>query len=325
MRASRLLTILSALQVHGRVTASALAEQLEVSKRTIYRDMDELSAAGIPVYAERGAEGGFRLLDAYRTELTGLTGEETDALLLAGLPAAAADLGMARAAGAARLKLLAALPLAAREDARRVADRFHLDPVDWYRRSVAAPHLATVAAAVWRECRLRIAYESWRSRGEQLVDPLGLILKAGTWYLAARTGRKVRIYRLSNVHSAEMIESGFERPPDFDLSRFWAEEVDRFESSLRRQRARIRMAESALSRLDRLPADMASPLAEASPDAGGWREAEVWIEGTDNAASLLLAFADAVEVVEPAALREAIAERAARTLALYREADSREG
>ena len=318
MRASRLLTILSALQVNGRVTASALAEQLEVSKRTIYRDMDELSAAGIPVYAERGAEGGFRLLDAYRTDLTGLTGEETDALLLAGLPAAAADLGLAKAAGAARLKLLAALPLPAREDARRVADRFHLDPIDWYRRSVAAPQLAIVAAAVWRGSRLWIDYESWRGRAEQAVDPLGLVLKAGTWYLAARAGRKVRIYRLSNLHSAEMIEGEFDRPPDFDLSHFWAEEVERFETSLRRQRARVRMAESALSRLDRLPADMASPLAEALPDADGWREAEMWIEGIDNAAGLLLGFADAVEVVEPAALREAIAERAARTLALYR-------
>lgn len=318
MRASRLLTILSALQVRGRVTASALAEQLEVSKRTIYRDMDELSAAGVPVYADRGADGGFRLLEGYRTDLTGLTGEESDALLLAGLPVAAADLGLARAAAAARLKLLAALPRQAREEASRVADRFHLDPVDWYRRTVAAPHLAVAAASVWRAKRLRIVYESWRGRSDRRVEPLGLVLKAGSWYLAARGGGKVRIYRLSNVHEAEILSEDFERPAEFDLAKFWTDEVARFEASLRRERARIRLAERALSRLDRLPADMATPLAEAAADADGWREAEIWIESVDNAAGLLLGFGDAVEVVTPAALREAIAERAARVVELYR-------
>src|SRR5262245_60258218 len=175
MRASRLLSILILLQLRGRLTAEALAQEFEVSLRTIYRDIDQLSAAGIPVYADRGPGGGFSLLEGYRTKLTGLTATEADALSLAGLPGAAAALGFGEALPAARLKLLAAMPPAIGEEAGRVGERFHLDPTDWYRRAGAPPrHLSAVAEGVWREQRLKIRYESWAATVSRTVDPLGL-------------------------------------------------------------------------------------------------------------------------------------------------------
>lgn len=317
MRGSRLLTILITLQMGGRVTAQALADKLEVSRRTIYRDIDELSAAGIPVYADRGANGGFALLDTFRTEITGLTGSETEALLLAGIPVVAADLGLTGAAAGARAKLLASLSETERDDARRVSERFHLDPLDWNRRARPAPHLRLVASAVWSGRRLRMLYESWTRTGWVAVDPLGVVLKGGQWYLIAAAGGKIRTYRLTAVHEAEITGETFERPPNFDLERHWADAVAGFEAGLRRGRALLRAAPSALDRIDRLGADMAEPLRAAAPDADGRRQAEVPIEGIAHAAGLLLGFADEIEVLEPAALRQELAARAARVQALY--------
>jgi len=322
MRASRLLTILVTLQMGGRVTARALAEKLEVSRRTIYRDVDELSAAGVPVYADRGANGGFALLDTFRTELTGLTGAETEALLLAGIPVVAADLGLGTAAAGARAKLLASLGDADRAEARRVSERFHLDPLDWHRRARSAPHLRTVAAAVWSAQRLKLLYESWSRTGWIVVEPLGLVLKGGQWYLIAAAGAKIRTYRLAAVHEAEMLDQDFERSRDFDLGRHWKISVADFEARLRRGVARLRAAPSALDRIDRLGADMAGPLRAAEAGEDGWREAVVPIESIAHAAGLLLGFADEMEVLEPAALRDALVERAARVQRLYNAPES---
>lgn len=317
MRASRLLTILMTLQLRGRVTAQTLAELLEVSKRTIYRDIDELSAAGVPVYAERGPDGGFALLDGFRLQLTGLTTAETEALSLAGVPAAAADLGLSRAASDGRLKLLAALPEASRAGAERVAERFHLDPVDWYRRHRVPPQLATVAEALWADRRLEVSYESWSRTARRRIDPLGLVLKAGRWYLVARAGTKDRIYRLDKILDASVTDERFERPTGFGLAAAWQAAVAGFEASLRRGTATLRAAPSSLDRLERLGADMAEPLLAATPDADGWREATVPIEGVAHAAALLLGFADEIEVRAPAELREELARRARRVVGLY--------
>src|SRR5215470_2164491 len=179
MRASRLLSLLILLQMRGRMSAEALAAEFEVSVRTIYRDMDQLSAAGVPVYAERGRNGGFALLDGYRTRLTGFTPAEAEALLLAGVGPAAADLGIGAEAAAAQLKLLASLPPDSGASAQRVASRFHLDPINWYSRAESIDILPALASAVWTEKRVRIRYESWTDLVTREVDPLGLVLKAG--------------------------------------------------------------------------------------------------------------------------------------------------
>src|SRR5499427_1436004 len=220
MQASRLLSILMLLQSRGRMSAFALARSLEVSVRTVYRDVDSLSAAGVPVYGDRGRSGGFQLRDGWRTQLTGLTTGEARALLMTGLPGPAKALGLGEAAASAHLKLLAALPADWRSDAERVGARFHLDPIDWFRGPSPADHLREVAEAVWSERRLRIRYESWTAVSDRVVEPLGLVLKGGAWYLVARHRREPRTYRVAANDRARAHVAGCARPAKFDLAVF---------------------------------------------------------------------------------------------------------
>lgn len=317
MRANRLLSILLLLQSRGRLTAQDLAAEFEVSVRTIYRDIDDLSAAGVPVYADRGPGGGFQLLDGYRTRLTGMTAGEAETLLLAGLPGPAADLGLAEPLAAARLKLLAAVPEAAGQGAARVGDRFHLDPVDWYRRAEPPPHLPAIARAVWGQRRIVIRYESWSATVRRTVDPLGLVLKAGAWYLMARIGDAIRTYKVTKVLDLDVLPDGFDHPPGFDLATAWQAALQRFAQDLRRAEAVLRVSPAALPLIDPLGADVAEAVRQAPPDAAGWRQATVPIEGTDHAARLLLGFIDTIEVLDPPELRRALADAARRVTALY--------
>src|SRR5690349_19938270 len=199
MRASRLLSILTILQARGRVTAPELAEACEVSVRTIYRDVDALSVAGIPVYAERGAEGGFRLLDGYRVRLNGLSLTEADALFLAGLPGPAAALGLDGAMSAAQAKLVAALPASLRESATRMQARFHLDAPGWFGEAEEPRHLRAIADALLTDRLIEIRYQSWRAEKRRRLAPLGLVLKGGSWYLAGKVGKDVRTYRVARI------------------------------------------------------------------------------------------------------------------------------
>ncbi|MGH9759635.1 MAG: helix-turn-helix transcriptional regulator [Blastocatellia bacterium] len=317
MRANRLLAILIRLQLRGRLTAQALADEFEVSIRTIYRDIEELSGSGVPVYADRGPGGGFQLVDGYRTTLTGLTAEEAEALLLFGLTGPAADLGLAQPLAMARLKLLAAIPAAASNAAVRIGDRLHLDPVGWYRRTTAPAHLAAIARAVWSERRLSIHYESWSARVHRNIDPLGLVLKAGDWYLVARAGRDIRTYKVSKIHDLRALDEAFVYPPDFDLASHWQASLKRFEEGLRKGQATLRVSPAALSRLDRLGADIVEAVMQSQPDSAGRRLAIVPIESVEHAAGLLLGFADDIEVLAPPALRVRLAERAVRIVELY--------
>lgn len=317
MRASRLLSMLIHLQLSGRVTAQAFAETFEVSLRTVYRDADALSAAGVPIYADRGPGGGFRLLDGYRTRLTGLTASEAETLLLAGLQGPAADLGLAEPLAAARLKLLAALPPAAVAGAVRVGRRFYLDPVDWYRRAPAPAHLPAVARAVWDSRRLAIRYESWSATVQRTVDPLGLVMKAGSWYLLARCGGAVRTYKVARVQHLATLDECFAHPPGFDLARQWQAALQRFEEVLHQGEATLRVSAAALPRIGQLGASVAEAVLTAGAGPDGWREAVVPIEGVGHAAGLLLAFADDVEVLSPPELRHELARRARRVATLY--------
>src|SRR6188474_1283845 len=173
MRAGRLLQVLMLLQAHGRMSAQRLAEETEVSVRTIHRDIEELSASGVPVVAERGASGGFALLEGWRTRLTGLTPIEAT--------------------------VMSSLPQTWQADSRRVASRFHLDPVGWYRAPARADHLEAVANAAWNERRLKVSYDSWKGVSERRIDPLGLVLKGGEWYVVACSGKGTATYKVSNI------------------------------------------------------------------------------------------------------------------------------
>ncbi|HEY2979312.1 MAG TPA: YafY family protein [Burkholderiaceae bacterium] len=319
MQASRLLSILMLLQSRGRMSAFALARELEVSVRTVYRDVDSLSAAGVPVYGDRGRSGGFQLREGWRTQLTGLTTGEARALLMTGLPGPAKALGLGEAAASAHLKLLAALPADWRSDAERVGARFHLDPVDWFRGAAPAEQLRVVAEAVWGERRLRMRYESWTSVSERIVDPLGLVLKGGAWYLVARHRREPRTYRVAAIEHAQVLDERFVRPPSFDLAAFWGESTRRFEEGVYRDFATLRASPVGLNRLRGFSPIVAQAADRTAgrADRRGWRQVTVPIESVEHAAREMLRLGDEAVVLEPAALRDALRATVAQMLASY--------
>ena len=322
MRASRLLSILMLLQSRGRMSAQALADEVEVSVRTVYRDVDELSAAGVPVWADRGRNGGFQLKPGWRTRLDGLTEPEAQAMFLGGLPGPAAQLGLGEAMASAQLKLMAALPDGWREDARRVSSRFHLDPVDWFRGAPPTDHLPAIAQAVWSERRVQVRYESWRGIVERTLDPLGLVLKAGIWYMAAAaSGKSPRTYRLSNILALTLTEQPCVRPKGFDLAAYWAESTQRFESELYHGEAVLLLSESGLKRLKNVAAAAVADAAERSAtpiaEPAGWVQVTVPIESIEHAADQMLRLGADALVVEPSALRERVRETLQRLSTLY--------
>ena len=318
MRASRLLSILLILQLRGRRTAQALADEFEVSVRTIYRDIDHLSAAGVPVYADRGRNGGFDLLDGYKTKLTGFTSSEAESLFLAGLPGAAQDLGFSEALIGAKLKLLAALPPESRESAERVGTRFHLDPVGWYRSSEAADLLPAVADSVWTARKIAVRYERWDGEVERVLEPLGLVMKAGVWYLVASVAGRPRTYRLSNIKALTPGEP-FERIKAFDLAAYWTQQRDRFEEGLFQGEATLCVTARGLDQLATLSAAVgeAAKASAAAPDAEGRMQVVIPIETVENAMTQLFRLGPEIEVLSPPELRIAMAERAQALAALY--------
>jgi predicted DNA-binding transcriptional regulator YafY len=315
VRADRLLSIVLLLQSRGRQTANQLAAELEVSVRTIYRDVLALGTAGIPLY---GDATGYRLVDGYQTQLTGLSADEARALVLAGLPGAAADLGLAEAVAAAQLKLAAALPQALRERANRMRQRFHLDAPGWYHDGDSSDHLAAVADAVWRQQVIAVRYESWSRVVDHRLEPYGLVLKAGKWYLVARTGRGVRTFRISQIRELSVLPDRFDWPEGFDLAAYWHEHITEFRARLHRGEALVRLSPAAL---DRLPHLMGRAVADAAaagePQPDGWLLARVPIESDGHAEAEFLRLGAQVEVLEPTSLRERLASTVAGLSAMY--------
>jgi predicted DNA-binding transcriptional regulator YafY len=322
VRASRLVALLFTLQRLRSATAAELARELEVSERTIYRDVSALTAAGVPLWTEPGRGGGIRLIDGWRTRLDGLTGQEAAAIFAAGAPQVLADLGLGAALAGAQAKLLATLPDGLREHAGAVAERFHLDAPGWFRTPRQATQLAAVAEAVWEQRRLRVSYRRGghadsrdSATVERVLDPLGLVLKAGTWYVAAQvTGRSgeatVRTYRVDRIVTAEPTGEEFSRPAGFDLVGWWAGAAGRFETSMLRATVRLRLGPFAVRRLP----DVTDPDAalravsrSGAPDASGWREVELDVENVQVAASQLLGLGAEVEALDPPELRVALA------------------
>src|SRR5918996_3514519 len=249
VRATRLVSLLLLLQLRGQLTATELAGHFEVSVRTIHRDVESLAAAGVPVEAVRGPAGGYRLAGGYRTKLTGLTAAEAEALFVA--PAPAAELGLGGVLANARLKVLAAMPAELQERAGRAERHFHLDTRRWFRAEDTVPHLPTLASATWREQRLSARYREGKRVVRRTLDPLGLVLKGGAWYLVARRSAGMRVYRVSRFVSVRIRDEGFDRPDDFDLAGFWQEWSRTFEASRPRVEVKLRASELALRHLPR--------------------------------------------------------------------------
>ncbi len=306
MRASRLVQLLLLLQARGRVTAAVLATELEVSERTIHRDVDALSAAGVPIYAERGPHGGIQLVDGYRTRLTGLTGDEAEALFLSGLPGPAAELGLGTVVAAARLKVLASLPTELRARASRLVERFHLDAAGWFQAGETVPHLGAMADAVWESRRMRIRYRRGDAGVERIVEPLGLVLKAGIWYVVALSDGDVRTYRARRILDAEPTGESFERPPAFDLAAHWTESIAAYESATPRITVTVRVDPDALGLLADQVGERALRRAERldGADADGWYRLRIAIDWPDEVPGRLLAIGGRLEILDPPQVRE---------------------
>jgi predicted DNA-binding transcriptional regulator YafY len=241
MRADRLVSIVLLLQVNHRLTSDALAGRLEVSRRTVMRDMDALSAAGVPVVADRGPGGGWSLDPGWRTNLTGLDGSELNAVFLAQPPRVLADLGLSNAAERATVKLLASLPAVQRDRAAIMRERLHIDLAGWSGQRDDPAWLPIVQEAVWQDRQLAMRYRPISGEGgERIVEPLGLVAKGSAWYLVARTGGEFRTYRVARIEHAALLDERVERPADFDLAAHWRQSsstlIDRrvsYEATLR--------------------------------------------------------------------------------------------
>lgn len=322
MRADRLVSLLLLLQNRGRMTAAELAAELDVAVRTIYRDVESLSAAGVPVYGEPGHDGGYALVDGYRTRLTGLTAPEAEALFLAGLPGPAAELGLGSVLTAAELKLTAALPDGLRQQAGRIRERFHLDAPGWYREAEDVPHLPAVATAVWQRRALQVRYRRWYAQEpvERRLEPYGVVLKGGRWYAVAQAGGGApRTYRISQILELRALDEEFEVPSDFDLAAYWRSHTAELQERLWQGRARIRVSATGVERLREFGAPAVVEAVEAGEEEqpGGWRRALIPIESPAHAESELLRLGAEVEVLHPPELRERITATARALAALY--------
>lgn len=319
MRADRLLSIVLLLQVNRRLTARELAEKMEVSERTILRDMEALGMAGIPVVAERGAGGGWSLMEGYRTDLTGLSESEVQALFLTGPARVLADLKLEKAAEAALLKLLAGLPAIFRRGAEAARRRIHVDVAGWRSAEDAVPHLPAIQEAVWQERKLALRYQKGYGEEavERVVDPLGLVAKGSLWYLAAAVEGQVRCYRVSRVLEARLVDEPAVRPEGFDLAAWWEQSSADLKASVPRYHATVRVHPEILPRM-RHALRFARIETMGEPEKDGWTTVEIRFQFEEDAVEYVLSFGPRIEAVAPPELRERVAWMAAEVSGLYK-------
>lgn len=315
MRADRLLRLALVLQARGRTTAAVLAAELEVSVRTIYRDLEALSVAGIPVYTEAGPGGGCQLIEGYRTPLTGLTTDEAAALLILGVPAPLRDLGLeARLQSAhGRVRAASGLPI---HDVT-----VHLDMPRWFHAREHTAHLPAIAANIETRRRLDLQYDgaSGGSRHHR-VDPIGIVNKAGVWYLVTRIAQRFIVFRIARIRSLTTLDETFDRPSDFDLAAYWDAWSAEFEASRPRAEVALRASPDAIAALPEIFGDaVQTALAAAGdPDRHGWRSLTLTFESEGAAVYRLAGFGGLIEVTSPDSIRARLLETATLTVALYR-------
>ncbi|KDM93171.1 helix-turn-helix transcriptional regulator [Photobacterium galatheae] len=311
MRASRLLTILMTLQSRELVSAAELARTCQVSVRSIYRDIDSLSALGIPVYSEQGVNGGYRLLDGYRTQLNGFSKQEVETLLMLGLTGPAKELGLAPAMSEARLKLMAAIPAELRSHAERFQSCFLLDSPGWFTEGETVNHLPELFTAAWQKNQIEFDYQSWRGNSHRVVNPLGMVLKAGAWYLVAqpqdRTLDQARTYRVGRIRELKILNQNFELQVPFDLPAYWQESTRQMEAELYPNTAIIKLTAKGLRMLPGLsPPYVRQQTHIAETDDTGWTTVTLPSGNTEQALFEMLRFGPEVQVIQPEALRQAM-------------------
>ncbi len=319
MRADRLLALLMLLQTRGTVTAQTLASTLEVTERTVYRDVTALSAAGVPVYTVRGPGGGITLLEEYRTNLTGLTPSEVQALFMLSIPSELDQLGVGDALRVALLKLSAALPDSRRAEESSARRKIHLDSSGWDQSAEPLPYLKTIQSALWRDQPLELLYQSDFGAGLPMrLEPYGLVAKASNWYLVAAREANLRVLRVSRILEAHACDGNFIRPANFDLPAFWKAWCQEFELA----RPRYTVTARVLPQLAAQLTGGSASLQGRPPDLSvsqNWQILTLNYESLESARDQLLAYGGAIEVLDPPALRRSLIDYARQILYRYRE------
>jgi predicted DNA-binding transcriptional regulator YafY len=306
MRSSRLVEVMLRLEGSRGATARQLADELGVSVRTVYRDVTALSAAGVPLWTESGPGGGIRLLDGWQSKLGGMTGEETSALMLLGVPSIADDLGLRDVTAAAQSKLLGALPVPLRAGARLWRDRLYVDAPGWFDAPRDHGHLPVVASAVFEGRRLAIRYRKGSRSAARTLDPLGLVVKAGAWYLVAQHRGRTLSYRVSRIGAVAVLEQSATRPEHFDLGAWWTASTAEFDRALLRFGCRVRLSPASWRRLPRVVGVEAARVEPGPPDDDGWVTVDLVLEAEDVALDQLTALGGGVEVLQPHSLRTSL-------------------
>jgi predicted DNA-binding transcriptional regulator YafY len=313
------------LQSRQKMTAHSLARELGVSERTIYRDIQVLSTSGIPVYGESGPEGGFSLVDTYRTSLTGLSPGEVRALFMLSIPAPLAELGVSQELGLALRKLAASLPDAQRQEEVRSRQRLYLDFAGWQQGEPTTPHLQVIYQAVWGDRKLVLSYRPhYLVTVDLLVEPYGLVAKAGAWHLVCGSAGQVRVYRISDLLAAVITDEASQRPVEFDLRAFWQDWCARQEAGRSAYPVTIRVAPGFVPWL---PVYFAGRMTAESPvpESDGWHRVELSFESLHAARDRLLDCGGGVEVLAPLALRKSMLDYADQIVKRYRAESNRPG
>ncbi|MCP3097730.1 WYL domain-containing protein [Myxococcus sp. K15C18031901] len=317
MRADRLVSLMLLLQTRPRMTAGDLARELQVSERTIHRDLDALSRSGVPVYTTRGAAGGVALVEGWRTQLTGLTRAELHALAaISGAPGGLGALGLSAPLRSGLVKLSAALPALQQPALEYARQRLHVDAASFFAQEEDVPHLGVLRDATWQNRRVSLGYRDFDGKaGRRVVEPYALVLKAERWYLVAGTDKGPRVYRGSRIEAVRLRRETFERPARFDLLAFWRDWCARFAGQRPRYDVTLRLTAQAEATLRR----MRPPTDTARFDAGrrerdGRRTATVDFERESIALAQVLEAGPGVEVVEPESLRARLVDLARAVL-----------
>jgi len=314
MKADRMLSILLHLQNEGKLSSKELAEKLEVSERTIARDMDALSMSGVPVYAERGSLGGWRLSEGYRTNLTGMKAEEFISLIISAHPGLLVDLGIKKHFDAAFHKLIAASPASIKETAELIQQKIHIDGAGWKAANETCSHLTTVQAAVLAENKLCIHYKSGQDISIRTVYPLGLVAKRSVWYLVAEREGEIRTYRVSRIAEAQLLDESFAYPNDFNLSQYWEQSISQFQQSLPRYMAELKVNEQLLERLEK---ERYITIKQISAAGDSKFTATIQFATLEHACEIVLSLGSHAEVIAPAELRSKVAIEATAIVNVY--------
>ena len=319
MRADRLISILMLLQTHERMTAEVLAKQVEVSTRTIYRDIIALNMAGVPIYTDRGPGGGFTLLESYRTSLTGMSADETRALFMLSIPDALVELGVGEKHKTALLKLAGSLPTGQRMVPTHAQQRIYLDSTPWIPQGKSSPHLEILHQAVWDNRLVRIVYQgSFDTQIEIVLSPLGLVSKMNTWYLVGSDNDHLRVIRVADILQVNDLGQTITRERDFDLPGFWKAWCKDVQGRRPVYPVKLRIAPQLISKLHLyLGEEVKYSLSEVSPDDGAWREVTIFYEHFFLARQSILNLGRAAEVLEPEALRLGVIDFAHQIVDFY--------